>query len=140
MLACFKMLEEKKQEKLQGAEEKQRKESESKREQEQALKQKREVQRMCEQQKLTAKYPPAKRGCGPVPSTSPALKAPSIPDEESPLKRICVFCHGIFREHCQNRLKCGCGRWAHEACVEDTHQDSIGQDIFCPSCTNSICV
>lgn len=77
--------------------------------------------------------PASKKGCG-----QPASTGDSDADADELTEYICDFCNGVFGEHDQDWLKCGCGQWVHEVCIEDIYQDSLGNDVFCPLCINKI--
>ena len=62
------------------------------------------------------------------------------PGEEGASECECPFCHESYSDGGQDWIKCVCGRWVHEECVEDIHHDSDGQEMFCPFCINSIAI
>ena len=159
---------EKKRLEIEEKEQRKRDREQRKKERELAQKQKREERELQLRKKREAaaarKKAPAKRACKRskrvlcdglgVSATaltsvgaSPAL--PSIvhsPDgtvssgEDGASECECPFCHESYSDGGQDWIKCVCGRWVHEECVEDIHHDSDGQEIFCPFCINTIAI
>ena len=48
----------------------------------------------------------------------------------------CSFCYGSYCQDGREWVKCACGRWVHEQCMEDVYLDDDGQERFCPFCLN----
>ena len=73
-------------------------------------------------------------------SPSAVLPGPSSPltsdvDEEESYE--CSFCYYAYCDDGKEWLKCTCGRWVHEQCMEDVILDDQGLERFCPFCINS---
>ena len=85
---------------------------------------------------------PATTDSNPGPSTtSDDLTSDDDPDpagDSEDESCECSFCYGAYCQDGEEWLKCSCGRWVHEKCVEEIILDEQDQERFCPFCINCI--
>ena len=49
----------------------------------------------------------------------------------------CTFCYGLYdADDGRDWVRCACGQWVHEGCLEDIFIDVNGLERFCPYCLN----
>ena len=56
--------------------------------------------------------------------------------QDSTMDCECTFCYRSFCQDGEEWVRCACGRWVHEQCMEDVFLDDNCEERFCPFCLN----
>ena len=70
-------------------------------------------------------------------SSAQVRESDSVPHIETAEETCeCAFCYGGYTQDGEEWVKCACGRWVHERCMEEVILDDDGAEKFCPFCLN----